>query len=130
MNAITAALIVTAGLCVLSLAIYNTERQSFGSVAVSNEYRATTSIASSAGTHYLASTLPNCTLGSIVVASTSETLFRIWDATSTTDVASTTLLTMDNSPAAGTYTFDLTCKRGIVVDTPASFTGVYVVTYR
>lgn len=104
-----------------------------GSVTQGNEYNSTTTRSTSAGTHWVAKTTTNggmCALGSIVVASSSATTLTIWNATSTTDSASTTIATLKAGVAEGTYTFDAVCTRGVVVATPASFNGMYVVTWR
>lgn len=107
--------------------------QGIGSVVQGSEYNATTSIATSAGTHWLAKSTTNagvCVLGSIIVASSSDTTFTLWNATSTTDIASTTIVAMVADIAVGTYQYDITCSRGLVVETPASFDGQYTTTYR
>ena len=97
------------------------------------EYNSTTTVATSANTHWQARSTANgggCSLGSIVVASSSAATIKIWNATSTTDVASTTILTTDKNIAEGTYTFDIVCTRGLVIETSTGFDGVYVVTWR
>lgn len=104
-----------------------------GSVIQGNEYTSTTTDSGSVG-HWLARSVTGgstCALGSIVVASSSVTTFQIWDATTTvTDLASTSLVTLKASVPEGTYTFDVGCSRGLVVDVPTNFDGNYVVTYR
>lgn len=71
------------------------------------------------------------TLGSVVIGVTSATTFELRDATSTTDVASTTLLQVAASPAIGsTMTLDTAFTRGLSIVFPASFTGRYTITYR
>ena len=70
------------------------------------------------------------TLGSIIVASSSATTITIWNATSTTDIASTSFVTLKASVAEGTYTFDAELSRGLVVVKPTGFNGDYVITYR
>lgn len=69
-------------------------------------------------------------LGSVVVASTSATVLRIWNATSSTDVASTSPVHFVASPANGTYQFDATFDRGIIVERVAGFNGAYTITWR
>jgi len=100
-----------------------------GSVGVSSEYFSTTTVSTSAGTHWLARG-GSCTFGSVVVASSSATTLTLWNATSTTDSASTTIATLKAAISEGTFTFDTVCDRGLVVETPTGFNGVYVVTYR
>lgn len=105
-----------------------------GSVLQGQEYLATTTDSTSAGTNSNFKTTANggtCAFGSVVIASsTIEHQIEIRNATSTTDVASTTIATFEPNAAEGTYTFDLTCDRGLSVITPASFNGVYIITYR
>lgn len=69
-------------------------------------------------------------LGSIVVASSSATTFKVWNATSTTDVASTSITNFVASPANGTYTYDVNLSRGIIVELPTGFNGAYTITYK
>src|SRR3990167_5070649 len=99
-----------------------------GSVSVSNEYHATTTDATSVNTYsQIKST--SAVLGSIVVASSSATTLTIWNATSTTDTASTTITKLVASIGEGTYTFDVEAPRGLIIATPTSFNGSYVVTW-
>ena len=105
-----------------------------GSVAVSNEYFATTTDSTSVGTHSLIRGSVT-TLGSVVVASSSASALtvnavKIWNATSTTDSASTTITTIRPATAEGTYTFDVVAPRGLIIQTPTGFNGSYVITWR
>jgi hypothetical protein len=68
------------------------------------------------------------TLGSIVIASTSAMIVRVYDGTATT--TGTLLATFPSNSVVGTYTFDVAVKTGIVLDVPASFNGSWVVTTR
>ena len=100
-----------------------------GSVSVSNEYHATTTDSTSVNTYsQIKST--SATLGSIVVASSSATTLTIWNATSTTDIASTTITKLVASIGEGTYTFDVEAPRGLIIATPTAFNGSYVITWR
>jgi hypothetical protein len=100
-----------------------------GSVIQGSEYQATTTVYMQAGTQRRI--LANAgTVGSIVVASSSATTFKVWDATSTTDIASTTVVHFVASPTMGTYTFDVALTRGLVIELPTGFNGSYTVTYR
>lgn len=114
----------------------------YGSVSLANEYQATSTFARLGGTssnyapaaattqiHMIVGTGSNI-LGSIIVASSSATRIDIWNATSTTDVASTSLAHIVASPANGTYTFDSIAPRGLIVDMPTGFNGAYYITYR
>lgn len=117
------------------------------SVAISGEYQATSTeqmtgfmVPSTVRSQRLIKTAydadsnrlgQSVTLGSITIASTTNASIRIWNATSTTDSASTTpLFTLATSTAAGTYTFDLILTRGLIIDYPIGFAGSYVITYR
>lgn len=103
------------------------------SIETGSEYNSTTTRSTSAGTHWQAkvASLGGCSLASVVIASsTNSTGFQLRDATSTTDVASTTIVQFKPSTVEGTYTFDLVCTRGLVVVTPTGFQGEYVVTWR
>lgn len=103
------------------------------SVVTGSEYISTTTDSTYAGSHRVLRTTvnaPSCTIGSVIVASSSATAFTVWNATSTTDVASTTLATFKASVAEGTYTFDSACSRGIAVSFPAGFNGSVVFTHR
>lgn len=100
-----------------------------GSVTADGTYQATTTVGM-ASVHNLISANRVVTLGSIVVASSSATAFKVWNATSTTDSASTTAFQLKAAVAEGTYTFDIELPRGLIVERPTGFNGDYVVTYR
>lgn len=104
------------------------ERPAPGSVMPGGEYIATTTVGMGATHNKIRGSLT--TLGSIIVASSSATTFKIWNATSTTDIASTSIGTLKASIAEGTYTFDVELPRGLVVETPAGFNGNYTITWR
>lgn len=114
-----------------------------GSVGVTDEYIATSTFAKLGGTSAVnppaaatARTIMSLvasstgTLGSIIVASSSATILDIWNATSTTDSASSSIAHVVASPANGTYTFDVVVDRGIIVDMPTGFNGAYTITWR
>lgn len=104
-----------------------------GSVTQGNEYTSTTTVSTSAGTMWQAKSTsgnPYCALGAITVSSSSATTLTLWDATSTTDVSSTTIATLKAGISEGTYTYDIYCKRGLVISTPTGFNGNYTVTWR
>jgi len=67
-------------------------------------------------------------LHTVVVGLTSATAVELRDATSTTDIASTTLVKFGASPATGTYLLDVAFSRGLSVVTTGSFTGNYTIT--
>lgn len=102
----------------------------FGSVAVSSECVATTSNSFWANTPMAlgSSTLCNVLVGTPDVGGA---VFELRDATSSTDVASTSLLVIGGRIATGTpIMVDVAVKRGIMVNTPVGFTGRYTVTVR
>lgn len=114
--------------------------EALGSVAIGNEYQATST--SNMGTGHIViglkdptavgaeSTVPLSVLGSVIVASSSAVAVTLWDATSTTDTASTTIGTIKASVTEGVYTFDSAIKRGLIVNLPTGDAGSYVITYR
>lgn len=107
------------------------QKGALGGVSVGGEYFATTSDSTSADTHsQIKFSGSTCTVGSIIVASTSATTLTLWNATSTTDTASTTIVQLKASVVEGTYTFDALCSRGLVIETPSGFNGYYVITWR
>lgn len=100
-----------------------------GSVITGGEYLSTTTVGMSG--HSVIAGNKQVTLGSVVVlASSSATTTVIWNATSTTDTASTTYATIPTSATAGTYTFDTRLLRGLVIDNGAGNTAEIVVTWR
>jgi len=111
--------------------IVNTDKALAG-VQVGSEYNYATTTSTQSG-HKLVKSTTNtsvCTLGSVVIASSSASQFTIWNATSTTDVASSTITTFEANAAEGTYAFDVACTRGIVVAPATGFNGNVVTTYR
>ena len=68
-------------------------------------------------------------LGSVVVLKTSATALGIYDGTSTT-TGMTLIGTLPASIAAGTYTFDVSVLKGVVLGSAAGFDGDYVITTR
>lgn len=105
-------------------------RLSVAGVDVGSEYIATTT-KNMALNHNLVVSNSQLTLGSIVVASSSTTTLNIWDATSTTDVSSSTVLTLVGTDIAeGVFPLDITLNRGLVVEIPIGFSGEYLITFR
>lgn len=108
-------------------------KTSYGSVTSGSEYYGTTTVGMSDlnSGHFV--TTGVTTLGSVVVASSSPTgILRIKDATSTTDIASTTVTIFATSTTAGTYTFDIALKRGLVIEgsSNSTFNGDFVITWK
>lgn len=127
------AVAVATSLTAVVLATNNPVSNTLGSVVQGGEYQATTTSTMGTNKHQLIQSAYNSssvTLGSIVVASTSATTIKVWNATSTTDIASTTLGTLKASVAEGTYTFDLILTRGLILEIPTGFNGNYIITHR
>lgn len=100
-----------------------------GSVTAGNEYTATTTASTFGGTHRQLKVGPGA-LGNVTIASTSAHSLTLWNATSTTDSASTTIVTFKASASDGTYTFDASFDRGLVVSAEAGYQGSAVVGWR
>lgn len=116
------------------MAVY-VPRQSFIAGAQTGDaFTATTTSSGQAGLNLMVKTTyetsPYCELGSVIIASTSAQAITIKNATSTTDTASTTLAYFPANTAAGTYTFEAACTRGLAVQPVAGFNGFYIITYR
>lgn len=113
----------------LAMLVLQKPQSAYGSIYPGGEYNATTTVGMGSVQNLI---LGNRVVGfgSIIVASSSATTFKVWNATSTTDTASTTLFTLKASIAEGTYTFDTELTRGLIVETPTGFNGNYVITYR
>ena len=93
----------------------------YGSVAPTGEYHASTT------RNYVGAAMPNLsvlqvgpgTLGSVVITGAGAGVINIYDATSTvanTEWATTTITTIPASAAAGTYTFDVSFQKGLLVE--------------
>lgn len=106
--------------------------QPIGSVARGGEMQATTTNNFSDGFNTIVSNR-SATLGTIVVSSSSPSsaanIITIWNATSTVDVASTSIK-IRAGLTEGTYTFDAIRARGLIIDKPAGFNGFYTITWR
>lgn len=108
-----------------------------GSVTRGGEYQSTTT--SQAGFADKKMTLIDnraCTLGSVIISSTTPATpvtgtLRIMNASSTTDVSSTTLASFPILPTqGGQYVFDSVAPRGCIVEGGTGFNGTYTITYR
>ncbi len=123
-------LIILAGGYFLVPKASNTDKI-LGSVAQSGEYQSTTTKTADVGLHQYGTVAAGTAsvLGSVVIGTTHASVVEIRDATSTTDVASTSIATLAASPS-GTYTFDVALKRGLSVYSQAGFTGIYTITFR
>lgn len=104
-----------------------------GSVSQGSEYNATSTYRANGVPQF-----PNTqviktfagTLGSVVITGAVAGTIRLYDATSTTDVSSTTLAIFPSSTAAGTYTFDVGFSRGLIVGTTVGLAPTTTITWR
>lgn len=125
-------ILAVAGLLVaitFAMLVLQSPREAYGSTYPGGEYLATTTVGMGLLQNVVSGNRP-VSLGSIIVASSSGTTFKIWNATSTTDVASTTVTAFKASVGEGTYVFDSTLSRGLIVENPSGFNGDYVITFR
>jgi len=116
-NKLTIGLVVVLAIALGAVGvILQLPQMSFGSVATTEVYLATSTEKVGDG-HKLLHAGPTM-LGSVVITSSSSPLVDLvlWNATSTTDVASTSFLTIKAPLAQGTYTFDVQLNRGLVVN--------------
>lgn len=102
----------------------------FGSVQQGGEYTASSTRTDIKSGFYTLISANMGTLGSVIIASSSGATIELWNATSTTDVASTSIVKFKASVAEGTYTFDLNFDRGLILRVPAGSSGDFVTTYR
>ena len=109
-----------------------------GNIGFGEECNATTSAAIWANVpHVIATTSSSMypdihTLCSVIIGTTDATAWEIRDATSSTDVASTSIFSGAASIANGTnMPFNVSIKRGLIINTAAAFSaGRYTFTYR
>ncbi len=116
-------------LIVIFYSLVGSEGETEASVLRGGEYFATTTTDMAVVMNQIVSNRVT-TLGSIVIASSSDTAFRIWNATSTRDSASTTLATLEPNASEGTYTFDVVMTRGLILELPTGSDGSIVTTFR
>ncbi len=105
-----------------------------GSVQFGSEYQAT-STRNAAGTAMEATTLLNTgsgVLGSVVITGAAAGIYTFLDATTTSpgaDWSNRTLASFPASTAAGTYTFDVSYQKGLLV-TLSGTIGTGTITFR
>ena len=138
----------TALMFVLLISLFVSDKASVvvASTSQGSDYQSkmATSTMSSATTSQLFK-LGSGSIGSVVIINTSAGALpiKIWDATSTatstymsennaslTDTYGRLVASFTSNAATGTYTFDSTVFKGVVVEIPQGFSGTYVVTYR
>lgn len=100
----------------------------------SDTYTATTTSSAWAGLHIPVKYNSPAVLGSICVASTTGALpltqtLTLWNATSTTDSASTTIAVIQTG-YTGCFGNDLNFPQGLIISAGAGFAGSYTIGYR
>lgn len=70
------------------------------------------------------------TLGSVIIGGVSAADLIIYDATSTTDISSSTAGWIVAAATTGTYTFDVALSRGLILDFAAGHEGEYTITWK
>lgn len=136
MNNLTKAVLCGVATFIVFLGVYlvgvngRLEAPTYSSVVQGGEYTSTTT--ATMGNNKLQNIMTvQGTLGSIVIASTTSLgSITLFDATSTTDVASTSIITFPPSTPAGTYTLDRSLQRGLGILISSGFNGGYTITYR
>lgn len=128
--------IIILGLVVIGLGVYSVPSitPNLGSVVQSGEYQATTTY-SKLGVPLFndrQTIISNTSgvLGSVVITGAVAGPMRFMNATSTTDVSSTTIAVFPNSTAAGTYTFDLIAPRGLILESTSGLLPTTTITFR
>lgn len=125
-------------IALVSMLYPNDRNSAQASVPVSNGYMyktITTSNASSTAPTVVTiktnGTNGQTILGSIIVASSSNTVIKLYDGNSYTGTTTGTLIsTIKAGIAEQTLTYDVNVKLGLLVDMPQTFTGVYTVSFR
>ncbi len=122
-------------------AIWFKDKVAYASVAISNEYNATTTAATANtfGNTIIASgaiATSSLTLGSVIITGATTGVWNIYDAT-TSDVtkrklASSSLLvaSFPASLATGTYTFDVRLNDGLFIDLQSGSLPTTTITWR
>lgn len=121
------AIAIFVAIALVGAIVANKEEVGLGSIG-NEAYNATSTAAIADGFSQVKTS--SGTLGSVVITGASAQALTIWNATSTTDSASTTIVTIPASTAAGTYTFDLQFDRGLILEAGSSFDVKGVVTWK
>jgi len=115
------------GIALIGGLLYGYEqKEDLGSVNIANEYH----YASSTGAGAVLVQTGHTVLGSVIILEDSAHAFTISNATSTTDLSGTVVGVIEASAPHGTYTFDISLSRGLVIEPAASFAGEFITTYR
>jgi len=127
---------------VLVVLIVNKDQPvSFGSISTGQEYTATTTPSGTGA--WTDQTIKRGwgSLGSIIITKAGDTEFVLYDATSTnvlttgfgtvgTNTTTQQLARIPENLAAGTYIFDVTFTKGLVIDVLRGTTGSSTITFR
>jgi hypothetical protein len=109
-------------LALIILGVFNrAPREALGSVNTFNEYHSSTT------RNYIGTAMPNLSvlvngpgaLGSVVITGAGAGYINLFDATSTktnTEWGTTTIASIPISAVAGTYTFDVSFQKGLLVE--------------
>lgn len=124
--------LITIVLAMVAGFYYGSPKEELGSVNIANEYKYSQLTGSVASTSAVISA---STLGSIVVTEDQALAIDVWDATSTEAIGSPyayKIADMEASQAEGVYTFDVSLRHGIVLNTTdwTAFAGDWTITYR
>lgn len=117
------------------LSSFQDARNTEASTIIGGEYQSTITRRMPAGTAITNLTVLKSgagTLGSVVITGAGTGVLTLYDATSTvtnTEWATTTLATFPASTAAGTYTFDVIFRKGLLIDYSGTV-GTTTITYR
>lgn len=72
----------------------------------------------------------SCTLGRVVVNTTSAQIVKLYDGASTATSSATLIASLKASVGEGTYNYETVTSKGIVVEVPSGFTGSYTISYK
>lgn len=125
------------GVIVAILAVFgiSVSTNNLGSVERSHEYQATSTYAVNGSPLFVNPNASLCAntsgvLGSVVINGAVAGRIVIMNATSTTDVSSTTLAVIPASAAVGTYTYDLIAPRGLHTITATGLVPTSTITFK
>jgi hypothetical protein len=69
-------------------------------------------------------------LGSITIASTSAHAFKVYDGATTATSSATLIASFPASAVVGSYDFNVSFARGLVIETLSGYAGSVVITYK
>lgn len=126
---------------VIGYLLWNKGEDNFSGVSVSDEYQSTSTLkmtntevkAAEFNQLIASSTHGLVTLGSVIVASTTDATAYLFDATSTDAIVNGDqrhITIIPSSTPAGTYVYDTELRYGLAIQLQADFAGDYVITWR